>query len=294
MKKVLLTLVISMFTFGIFAQEYSPFYKITTENGNAEQVAKKFENIVTNAGFDVIGKYHPEDKSSLFTVCFTNDELKNISLKFKDRGALGAVIKLGFVEKDGKTDVSIVNPYYMFYAYWGKQLGDNEPAMLKMAEKIVGIFKSYGELTPFGGSLDKSDLPEYHYKIFMPYFTDPDELNEFDTFEQGLSVIRENLKNNNLDAVKVYELVIPDKKVAVFGIGLLNPEEGESAFLPIIGESHIAAMPYEIILQGNEATSLEGKYRFALYWPELTLGEFMKIKSAPGYVSDTFEELTKD
>jgi len=64
-------------------------------------------------------------------------------------------------------------------------------------------------------------------------------------------------------------------------------------FLPIIGEENIAAMPYEIILQGKEASMLHGKYRFALHWPELSMGKFMKIMSTPGDVKTFMEELTK-
>jgi hypothetical protein len=86
-------------------------------------------------------------------------------------------------------------------------------------------------------------------------------------------------------------LVYPSEKVAVFGVGLENEEEGESHFLPIIGEAHAAALPYEIILQGKEATMLHGKYRLALHWPELTMGTFMKIMSTPGDIEDMLEEL---
>ena len=88
-------------------------------------------------------------------------------------------------------------------------------------------------------------------------------------------------------------MVYNNEKVAVFGIGLLDPEKGEAHFLPIIGEDNIAAMPYEIILQGNEATMLHGKYRFALLWPELSMKQFMKISSTPGDVEDVMEALTK-
>ncbi len=65
-------------------------------------------------------------------------------------------------------------------------------------------------------------------------------------------------------------------------------------FLPIIGEDHIAAMPYEIILQGKELTMLHGKYRFALLWPELEMGTFMKIMSTPGDVEDMLEGLSEN
>ncbi len=77
--------------------------------------------------------------------------------------------------------------------------------------------------------------------------------------------------------------------VAVFGVGLESADEGESYFLPKIGEAHVAALPYEIILQGNKATMLHGKYRIALHWPELTMGTFMKIMSTPGNIEDALE-----
>ena len=77
----------------------------------------------------------------------------------------------------------------------------------------------------------------------------------------------------------------------MFGVGLQSSEDGESYFLPKIGEDHAAALPYEIILQGNKATMLHGKYRIALHWPELTMGTFMKIMSTPGYIEDTLEGL---
>ena len=63
--------------------------------------------------------------------------------------------------------------------------------------------------------------------------------------------------------------------------------------MPIIGEDNIAAMPYEIILQGKKATMLPGKYRLAVSWPELSMGTFMKIVSTPGNIEDTLEAICK-
>jgi hypothetical protein len=296
MKRIsyLLTVLLVITGMVLTAQEYSPYYKVAVKSGNIAEVAKTYQSLVENEGYNVIGNYHPEGKESLYVVCFTNDRLKDLSIRFKDRGALGAVLRMGFVEKDGKTTVSIVNPYYMFYAYWGSQMGNNEKDVNNMAEDILKVFRNEGVLSAFGGSLEKEDLPEYHYKIMMPYFDDPDELEEFDSFEDGLAVIRKNLAAEKGNTLKVYELVFPGKKIAVFGVGLLDKETGEANFLPIIGEDHIAAMPYEIILQGKEATSLAGKYRFALYWPKLTMSEFMKIMSTPGDVEDTMEGLTEE
>jgi len=34
---------------------------------------------------------------------------------------------------------------------------------------------------------------------------------------------------------------------------------------------------------------LHGKYRIAIYWPEMTMGTFMKISSTPGDIEDMLE-----
>lgn len=296
MKRLNFLLTIALIMAGTIAgaQSFSPYYKVASFDGDLQSAVQTIKDEVVAAGFTVLGEYHPEEKSSLYVVCYTSDKLKELSLRFPDRGMLGAVQRIGFVQKDGKISVSIVNPYYMFYAYWGNQIGNNTTAVDAMAESILRVFREKNVLSPFGGSLDKEELPEYHYKIMMPYFDDPDELEEFDSFEEGLAIIRKNLEAKKGNTLKVYELVIPDKHIAVFGVGLLDKETGESHFLPVIGEDNIAAMPYEIILQGKEATSLAGKYRFALYWPELSMGEFMKIMSTPGDVEDTMEALTEE
>ena len=127
----------------------------------------------------------------------------------------------------------------------------------------------------------------------MPYFTDPVELNEYASFEEGLKTIEANLKAKKGNTIEVYKLVYPNKKVAVFGVGLQSAEKGEANFLHKIGESHAAALPYEIILQGNEATMLHGRYRIALHWPDLTMGTFMKIMSTPGDIKDALKAVCK-
>ena len=125
----------------------------------------------------------------------------------------------------------------------------------------------------------------------MPYFTDPVELKEFTSFAEGLQTIEANLKAHKGNTYQVYKLVYESQAVAVFGVGLRDKETGEAYFLPTIGEAHAAALPYEIILQGNKASILNGKYRIALHWPDLTMGTFMKIMSTPGDIEDTFEIL---
>jgi len=275
-----------------FAQEeLSPYFKVAEIKGNMKDVGTQITEAITESGWNVIGEYNPANKEDMAVICFTSNELKDLSLQFKDRGALASVMRVGMLKYDEQVTVTILNPEYMFLAYWGEQMNGHEKQVSDMSEKVKNIFTRFGTLQPFGGMVEKEDLPHYHYMMMMPYFDDPVELKTFGSFDQGVETIRKNLEAGKAHTVKVFEQTFEGKEIAVFGIGLWDREEGEGEFLPTIGESHIANLPYEIILQGKEATMLHGKYRIAIYWPELKMGTFMKISGTPGDIEDMMEEV---
>ncbi|MCW5519431.1 hypothetical protein J1N09_06255 [Aureitalea sp. L0-47] len=274
------------------AQEIAPYIKIGESSETIDQVSEKVINALKDNSFSVLGVYNPARKSGLKVIVFTRSDIKNTVVKVKDRGALAAAYKVGLVKKGDKVVMSYTNPDYILRAYLMDNYSSYKNVFTTFSSDLRTCFAPLGsEFTPFGGSVEADKLKKYHYKIMMPYFTDPVELNEFASFEEGLQTIENNLKQKKGNTVQVYKLVYKNSKVAVFGVGLRSSEDGESHFLPKIGEAHAAALPYEIILQGNKATMLHGKYRIALHWPDLTMGTFMKIMSTPGDIEDTLEEL---
>jgi len=283
-----------IFALGIntMAQEIAPYIKIGESNESIQKTSENVEEVLERNSFKVLGSYNPAGKNDLKVIAFTRNDLKNTVIKVKDRGALAAIFKVGLVSSNGKVTMSYTNPDYILRAYLQDDFEKYEAELQSFVEDLKTTFSALGtNFTPFGGTVDAEDLKKYHYKIMMPYFTDPVELKEFSSFEEGVRIIEKNLKANKGNTKQVYQLVYTSEKVAVFGVGLQNKEDGESHFLPKIGEAHAAALPYEIILQGKEATMLHGKYRIALHWPELTMGTFMKIMSTPGDIEDTLEEL---
>jgi hypothetical protein len=294
MKKILLTVFITIFSLvQISAQEtLSPYFKVAELETTISKASQQVKEAITAKGYEVIGEYNPARDENLFVVCFTDQELRGLSLQFSDRGPLASVMKIGFVYNQGKVTLTLLNPEYMFLAYWGAQLNGQEDLLVMVSEKVKSVFSEFGTLKNYGGEVKTKDLPGYHYMMMMPYFDDPDELNEFSSFEEGLEIIRKNLEKKKGNTYKVYEQVFPNKKIAVLGVALWDDETGEAHFLETVGEGHIANLPYEIILQDKTATMLAGKYRIALYWPELSMGTFMKIKNTPGEIEDTMEGLT--
>ncbi len=291
MKKILFaSFTMLMLSINLFAQEIAPYIKIGDSNESIQQITQKVITALESNSFTVLGTYNPSNKSSLKVIAFTRTDLKNTVIKVKDRGALAAVFKVGLEQKNGKVTMSYTNPDYILRAYLGDNYNPYKTIFQKFSSDLKTTFSALGNnFTPFGGKVKTYELKKYHYKIMMPYFSDPVTLNEFSSFEEGLRVIENNLKAKKGNTVEVYKLIYSNEKVAIFGIGLTSKTDGETHFLPIIGEAHVAALPYEIILQGTKATMLHGKYRIALHWPELTMGTFMKIMSTPGDIEDALE-----
>ncbi|WP_142783989.1 hypothetical protein [Changchengzhania lutea] len=291
MKNVILSsLVFFTVSFTVLAQELSPYIKIGESTESIQELSEKIISVLKDNSFTVLGTYNPSNKSSLKVIAFTRRDLSDVSIKVKDRGALAAVFKVGLVKKNDKVIMSYTNPDYILRAYLRDSYSTYSGAFKTFSADLKTVFSAVGnEFVSFGGTVQADKLKKYHYKITMPYFTDPVVLNEFTTFAEGVKTIENALNSKEGNTKLVYKLVYNNAKVAVFGVGLLNKEDGESYFLPIIGEDHVAALPYEIILQDKVATMLHGKYRLALHWPDLTMGTFMKIMSTPGDIEDTLE-----
>ncbi len=294
--KKLLVFVIAVFAgiFSVNSQKLSPYIKAGVLKENVQQTFEKVNAALKNGGFEILGSYHPEGKNTLMVIAYSRKDLQDAVLQKKDRGALAAVLKVGLKSNGNTTTISYLNPDYLFNAYLMKDYDKHKTVLQKVSSDVKNALSGLGnENKPFGGTLSASKIREYHYKMMMPYFTDPVELEEFDSFEKGVRIIEKNLAAKKGSTSLVYKLKFPSKKIAVYGIALNDKSDGEAFFLPVIGEDHLAAMPFEIILQGNTATMLHGRYRIALHWPELSMGTFMKIMSTPGYMEDTFEDLCK-
>ncbi len=293
MRKLIISILLVGFaSLNSIGQELSPYIKVGETTETMQQTYDKVVAVLKDNSFSVLGAYNPSGKSSLKVIAFTRTDLKNTVVKVTDRGALGAVFKVGLVKTNGKVNITYTNPDYILRAYLRGNFDTYKSVFQKFSTDLKTAFSSLGsDFTPFGGTVKADKLKKYHYMAMMPYFTDPVELAEFSSFEEGLKIIQQNLKASKGKTTQVYKVVYKSKKVAVIGVGLKSKTDGEAYFLPIIGESHAAAMPYEIILQGNKATMLHGKYRIALHWPELTMGTFMKIMSTPGDIEETLKGL---
>lgn len=281
-----------LIAFSSNAQVISPFYNCGQVTGKLSDVKTKLEATLKTNGFEKTGSYNVANKSSMHVVTFSSKELQKTCLKVSERGIIAMNLRIGLQQVGDKVELTMVNPKYMFLGYIRDSYDQHKAVLNKVNQSVKRMMKSFANtLKPFGGSLEESELKEYHYMTMMPYFDDPVELETFDSFEEAIATIDKNLAAKKGHTKLVYKQSFKSLKKAVYGIALLDKEEGEAYFLPIVGEKHFTAMPYEIVVEGNEVTMLHGKFRFAMYWPSLTMGTFTKIMSTPGDVEDALEAL---
>lgn len=80
----------------------SPFLKVGKSTENTSILTEGIKNQLKAGDFKIIGEYAPESNHNLHVVCFTRNDLQELCLKSKDRGALASVLKIGLVKKEKK------------------------------------------------------------------------------------------------------------------------------------------------------------------------------------------------
>jgi len=195
---------------------------------------------------------------------------------------VAAPIRVG-VKSDGT--VTYMNMEYWTRAYFRNQYPVAEKAVKATQRKLA---TALGAGKPFGGDVDRKDLADYQYMFGMEGFdSEKNTLMESLSFDDAVQTIRDNLARGVGKTSKVYEIVMADKKMAVFGVALNDPKEGEGWWVKTIGADNVAALPYEIYVVNNKANHLFARFRIALGWPNVGMGDFMRIVEAPGIIRDT-------
>lgn len=254
--------------------------------GEIHAVMGQVEGKLSKAGFDVIGRYAPPGLPGYGVLVVTDDALLGTIRNLGGASIVGAAIRIG-VKADGS--VSYINPDYWYRAYFRAGFKGAEKTVKALQARLA---KALGARGTFGGDVARADLSEYQYMFGMESFeSDKNLLVEHLSFEDAVEAIRSHLDHSTAKASKVYEVVMADKKVAVFGVAMNDPKEGEGWWVKAIGADNIAALPYEIYVVGPRANHLFARYRIALGWPAVGMGQFMRIVEAPYIIQDTLSQV---
>jgi hypothetical protein len=251
--------------------------------GTAQAVASAVEAKLKSGGFKVIGKYFPKTLSGYGVVIATDGAMLDEVGSVGGPAILGAAIRVG-VKADGS--VAYTNPDYWYRAYFRKVFSKKEDAVKALQERLQGAL---GAGKGLGGDEGAGSLTNYRYMIGMERLDSyKNKLAEYGSFAEALKTVRENLAKGTGKTTKVYEVVMADRKLAVFGVAMNDGDNSDGDWIKKIDmQNNIAGLPYEVYIVNNEVGAPHGRFRIALAFPDVGMGQFMRISSLPNTILDT-------
>jgi hypothetical protein len=269
------------------------------QTGEISNIVSATRDTLGENGFEIIGQYSPYADTEILV--FTSERLRKNSTLSK-RGGYGAALRASITLNDDRIELVFTNPVYWANAYrMANDLADTRMAL----ENALGLEQEFGTGDE---ELSAADMRKYHYTLMMEYFDDPSILAYYDSHQQAVQAIDENLAGQVAASRIVYRLELGEdsegKQMTVFGVGLGGEDEDDcSSDAYIMGRidkstpRHSAHLPYEILVYGNNVEALYGRFRIAISWPHLPMiasetgATFFSIMCAPGAIEDSLTRI---
>ncbi|MBV1733609.1 MAG: hypothetical protein KUA38_15320, partial [Hydrogenophaga sp.] len=237
----------------------------------------------------LLGRHVPKGLEAGGVVLVSDNAMLQAIRAAGGSAVVAAAIRVG-VQRDGR--VSYTTPEYWYRAYLRQAYPQAEAAARSVQARLA---RALGPGNGFGGDVPADRLANYQYMTSMERFDSfRAELRSFGSFDEALQTVRKRLANGVGATAKVYEVVMADRKLAVFGVALNDTGRGEGWWVGSLGATgleHMAALPYEMFIVDNKVYALAGRYRIALAWPALSMSEFMNIRYAPDVILKTMNQL---
>ncbi len=266
MRKLLIGLLVM--AVSLMAKDVSTYLYGKYESADAVKQALKAH------GFATVGEYDAMGDPNYHIVVYTSNELKAMASK-KDRGFAGVQKVL----VDSKDHILVLtNPDYFVVAFMQKDLDKN-----KLAAVSKRLHAAFGDLTPSKQKLKESKLAGYHFMFGMPYYED------MITVAKGSNLAQKLEKNAGSRVV----FKLPLQGAVLYGVYMDTPNGEKYYISKLHQQKHCAFLPYMVLIEGNKAKILNPKYYLAISLPDLSLGQFMRISTTPGHITNFFKSLFK-
>ena len=258
-------------------EKLKPYMLVSEDIGALAAVTGEVKEKLAANDLELVGEYSPREGSQVLVV--TCDALKATAAK-TDFGGYGAAIRVGLTQVGEKVQVAYLNPTYLAYAY------RMEDGLAPVLEKLQAAL---GAGTPFGAKkgFTEKTLRKYHYMVGMPYFNSHIELAKHDSHEAAVAAVEKGLKAGAGDTAQVYKVAVTGKDEIVYGVAIKVGNGADSVVMNTCDlgtQKHTAYAPYELLVSGNKVYALHARFRIALSFPDLGMGTFTKIISAPGAI----------
>nr|CRH05592.1 conserved exported protein of unknown function [Candidatus Magnetococcus massalia] len=268
------------------AEMVMPYILASQSAGSVSSAVAEAKSKLAAAGFEVAGEYSPYAGTHI--VVATSEVQKAHAAK-TEHGGFGAAMRIAINQAGGDVQISYVNPEWMAHVY--RMEGKGEALKAKLAAAL-GNQKLFGSAE----GMDHERLRNYQYMIFMPDFEDPITLASYGSQKEALAAVEAGLAKGAGGTKKVYRVDLPGKAESVIGIALTQGDGADNKIMPVIDTTAMkqsAHLPYEVLVTEGKVIMLHGKFRIAQSFPDLAMGTFMEISSAPDAIEASLKAAAK-
>ncbi|MEZ4484510.1 MAG: hypothetical protein R2864_07910 [Syntrophotaleaceae bacterium] len=261
---------------------YFPYVLAAQETATISDKLDGVKQALAGGGFEIAGEYSPYEGAHIIVV--TNAALKKAAA-VSDFGGYAAGVRVALTQAGGQVQIAYANPLYMQHIY---RLNGGLSGVASALQKALGKQQEFG----MEKGMTARKLGKYHYMMAMPYFDDQVELATYADHQGALDKVEKGLAASKA-ANKVYRIDIPGKDESVFGVAIVAGDGADTTVMAATDTGalrHTAHLPYELLVSGDKAYILHGKFRIAQSFPDLGMGTFMKISGAPSAIEDTIKE----
>lgn len=236
-----------------------------------------------DAGFEVVGEYAPHSQAQVLVV--TSEALRQAAAA-TDSGAYAAAQRVAVTSTDEGTELAYTNPRYMAAAY---RLDEDLDGVASAMEAALGRARDFGSEE----GMSVRDLNRYRYMFGMPRFHDRLTLATHPSHSAAVAAVEAGLAAGAGGTAQVYRIDIPGKDQVLVGVAILEGEGADAYVMEKIdlqSPRHTPHLPYELLVDGNTVETMDGHFRIALSFPDLSMmgkGGFMSIRSAPDAIAES-------
>ncbi len=295
MKRGIATILILVVVVSVWAVK--PYYRLGESQKSVNELTAEITKLLLGHEFEILGMYHPNLNDDYCVIIFSCDQMTSMATSVNNKGAFGAALKIGLVKNGDQTDITMINPFYIRHAYFNDSANKYEAGkMTSMTDSLVkrALKPLISDSTYFGRNMSAKELSTYHFLPTLARFEDVIELNEYGEYIEAITIIKNNLLNELENSALVYELTFHDKEIAVFGISFQGKNNPEKELLELVGTDCISSMPYEILVQGNKAYMLNGRYRIPLFKTDLNWKKTLKLFDIASDYKSSLKKISKE
>jgi hypothetical protein len=230
----------------------------------------QLKKAINNAGFHIKAIVQLDEKGELLSYTITNPIL--IKLASRPNRGFAATLRITLDKKENL--LSITNPKYLLKAFLQDEY---DP---KAADELLSALREgFKKLHNSSEMIKFSAVANFVFMKGMPAYKDMRKLAQADN-KRLLNKLRASKRI-------VFEQKLQNGAVLV-GVQL---SKKTTAFIEKTGYSHAALLPYPILVENNEAKTLDPKYYIAVMYPKLKMSQFMQIAAVPDLIDKELDAL---